>query len=212
MTGKLVVIDAGPALNFLAAGKADLLCDVIDRRERTLLMPQTVRDEIHQIVERPRGGKFGACPGRLAAFIEAERIEVVADSIEDKPLVSQVLRVAGIPMIRRVKEPKDLGETLVLAHALRLRAEGQSVVVLIDEVEGSKKARMYGLKVITTIGVLLAAAEYGLVEDRVEMKAVYESIAQFDDGLPGWDSNPARNPLADKTLYLAHKTKHPTKK
>lgn len=212
MTGKPLIIDAGPALNFLAAGKADLLCDVIDRRDRRLLMPQTVRDEIHEIVERPRGAKFAACPGRLAAFIEAERIEVLSDSVEDTPLVNQVLRVAGIPMIRRVKEPKDLGETLVLAHALRLTAEGQSVVVLIDEREGSKKARMYGLKVITTVGVLLAAAEYGLVENRVEMKAVYESISQFDDGLPGWDPNPARNRLADKTLYLAHQTKHGSKK
>lgn len=67
---------------------------------------------------------------------------------------------------------------------------------------------MYGLKVISTVGILLAVAEYGRVENRLEMKSVYESIAQIDDGIPGWGSNPARNPLTDKTIYLAHKTKH----
>ena len=114
-------------------------------------------------------------------------------------------------MIRRLREPKDLGETLVLAHALCLRNEGKSVVVLLDEVEGTKKARMYGLTVITTIGILIAAANYGLVPDRGEMRETYEAIAQFDDGLPKWDSDPSRNKLADRTIYLAHRVKHATK-
>lgn len=212
MTGNPLIIDAGPALNFLAAGKQDLLCDVVDRRERKLLMPQTVHDEIHQIVKRPRGAQFRACPDRLTALMDAERIGVLSDSIKDGALVAQVERVAGVPMIRRVKQPKDLGETLVLAHALRLTAEGESVIVLIDEREGTQKARMYGLKVITTVGVLAAAAGYGLIENRVDMREMYESIAAFDTGLPGWDRDISRNKLADKTIYLAHREKYAAKK
>lgn len=212
MTGNPLIIDAGPALNFLAAGEQDLLCDVIDLRERTLLMPQTVHDEIHNKAERANGARFSACPGRLTSLLEAQRIQMLSDDPEDKNLVRQVERVAGIPMIRRVKEPKDLGETLVLAHALRMTADGQSVVVLIDESEGTKKARMYGLKVLTTVGVLVAAAGYGLVQDRGEMQSRYESIAQYDDGLPGWDRDANRNQLADKRIYLAHQQKYATKK
>jgi hypothetical protein len=137
---------------------------------------------------------------------------MLSDDPEDKSLVRQVERVAGIPMVRRVKEPKDLGETLVLAHALRMTAEGQSVVVLIDESEGTKKARMYGLKILTTVGVLAAAAGYGLIQDRREMQTRYESIAEYDDGLPGWDRDASRNRLADKRIYLAHQERYAPKR
>jgi len=62
--------------------------------------------------------------------------------------------------------------------------------------------------VVTTEGVLRFCASEDMVANRGEMNAIYENLAQFDDGLPGWDSDPMRNPLSDKTLYLPHRRKN----
>lgn len=205
---KPLIIDAGPALNFLASGNHELLCDVMDRRQKSLLIPQTVRDEVHGRAQGARGERFKQCPARLEHLLTTGRLTVLVDDIENPRLVQKVEEVAGIPMARRISEPKDLGEVLVIAHALQIQEDGIPVTLLIDDRNGAEKARELGLRVVTTEGVLYFCATDDMVENRGQMKAIYENLAQFDDGLPGWDPDPKRNPLADRTLYLSHRLKN----
>lgn len=202
-----LVIDAGPALCFLAAGYQDLLCSAVEIRNRRLLMPQTVRGEVHGRARGRKGRPFRQGPDRLQGLIKAGRIDVLPDDVEDLDLVRHLEAVAGIPMVARLTDTDDLGEEIVIAHALKLREQGQDVVVLIDDKGGERKAKQHQLRSITTVGVLKTCAVEGLVTTRGEMREIWERIAPLDDGHPGWNTDPASNVLADKTLYVQHRAK-----
>jgi predicted nucleic acid-binding protein len=57
----------------------------------------------------------------------------------------------------------DLGEASALAYASSLRTQGESPLVLIDEIKGRRAAEAMGLAVRGTLGVLDAAGVQGLI-------------------------------------------------
>ena len=48
-------------------------------------------------------------------------------------LATVIQRISGLPMDERRRHPKDLGETMVIAHAVVAAETGQSVTILMDE-------------------------------------------------------------------------------
>lgn len=55
-------------------------------------------------------------------------------------LATVVHRITQQPMKQRVKHPKDLGETMVIAHAVVAAEAGQTVTILIDDGPGAHTA------------------------------------------------------------------------
>ena len=82
----------------------------------------------------------------LEHLLTTGRLAILADDIESPNLVRIVEEVVGIPMLNRLKNPKDLGGILVIAHSLQLQEDGSSVTVLIDDKDGARKAKDKGLR------------------------------------------------------------------
>lgn len=186
------VIDAGPALNFFSINKERLLIAVLG----PLSAPETVQDEVLRKAERDKA-RFGAAAG-VWSKLGSKYMQVLSDDQTDA-LSQAVADVCGTPMIERLKDPKNLGEIMVIAHALVAAESGLTVTVLIDDGDGRKLAaaqrdRLKRLRdagnqtvgqiqLIGTLTVLNWAAQKGQVKDKAEMRSIYDRLRALDDGL-----------------------------
>ncbi|GAA2561494.1 hypothetical protein GCM10010435_36560 [Winogradskya consettensis] len=102
-------------------------------------------------------------------------------------------------MHERVRHAKDLGELMVIAHAVVAAEAGVAVIVLIDDGPGSqiasaelmrlRRLRAQGYPVgaialFSTLTVLKRAAGSPHIPDRNAMRDIYERLRTLDDGLP----------------------------
>jgi len=109
-----------------------------------------------------------------------------------------VSRISRLPFDVRKKSAKDLGETLVVAHAAVKAVGGEDVIVIIDDAEGAKlawaeKTRLDRLRaqgtpvgsivMVYTVGILRKAAGGKHLPDKAAMREVYERLRKCDDGL-----------------------------
>ncbi|GGK44593.1 hypothetical protein GCM10011591_15250 [Nocardia camponoti] len=98
-----------------------------------------------------------------------------------------------------MKQPRDLGETMVVAHAVVAAEEGLSVTVLIDDGRGAqiataeinrlRRLRAAGRNVgsiglVSTLTVLERTATTPHLPDRAAMRTTYARLRALDDGLP----------------------------
>ncbi len=98
----------------------------------------------------------------------------------------------------RLKSSRDLGETMVIAHAVVKAEQGESILVLIDDGEGRavairearrlERRRAAGktvgaIELVGTLTVLEAAAGTEYIPDRGAMKKIYSRLRELDDGL-----------------------------
>ena len=114
-------------------------------------------------------------------------------------LAAVVHRIGGLPIQERLKRPKDLGETMVIAHAVVAAEAGDDVTVLIDDGPGARTAtseinrlqrrRVSGhavgtVRLVSTLTVLERAAGKKYLPDKAAMRATYTRLRGLDDGLP----------------------------
>lgn len=186
------VIDAGPALNFFSINKQRLLIGVLG----PLSTPETVQEEVFRKAqkEHDRFGHAVQVWNKLGTYLQ-----VLSDDLSVE-LAQAVMDVAGTPMTDRMKTSKDLGEIMVISHALVAAMSGKHVTVLIDDAEGRQLAsiqrsrlarlRLAGnqqvgqIMLIGSISVLKLAAQSGKIRDRGEMRDIYARLRQLDTGLP----------------------------
>jgi len=76
----------------------------------------------------------------------------------------KVLEVDDTNLIKLLKTQIDEGEAEAIVLALEIGAD----LVLLDDYEAREKARLFGLKVTGTIGVLLKAKKQGLIKSLKE--------------------------------------------
>jgi len=102
-------------------------------------------------------------------------------------------------MEQRLKYPKDLGETMVVAHAVVAAEAGETVTVLIDDGPGTQTATLEinrlrrlqasghtvgSIRLVSTLTVLERAAGGQYIPDKATMRTVYTRLRGLDDGLP----------------------------
>jgi hypothetical protein len=113
-------------------------------------------------------------------------------------LAAVIHRMTQQPMERRLKDSKNLGETMVIAHAVVIAEAGDSVTMLIDDGPGARLAateirrlaqlrasgRAVGsISLVSTLTVLERAARMKEIPDRATMRTIYEQLRTLDDGL-----------------------------
>lgn len=114
-------------------------------------------------------------------------------------LAAVVHRITQQPMEERLKHPKDLGETMVIAHAVVAAESGETVTVLIDDGSGAQIATseinrlgrlrtsdhvVGSIRLVSTLTVLERAAGEQHIPDKAAMHSIYERLRGLDDGLP----------------------------
>jgi predicted nucleic acid-binding protein len=100
--------------------------------------------------------------------------------------------VRGRQLEDALRDSKDLGEAVVVAHGVHFQDLGHEVLVAIDDQGGQALAAERDLEVITVEDVLMMAIEFGHFQTEGELKKAYEKLRGFGDGLPPY----ARTPLS----------------
>jgi hypothetical protein len=185
------IIDAGPGLNFFSINRERLLIGTLG----PLCAPETVRDELLRKARQDQ--RFHAAE-KVWRKLPDRLMQVLPDDVTPE-LEAVVLRVTQLPMQERLKHSKDLGETMVVAHAVVAAETGDEVIVLIDDGPGARIAtseinrlqrlRIGGhavgtIKLISTLTVLERAAGRPDLPDRTAMRQTYARLRALDDGLP----------------------------
>lgn len=185
------IIDAGPSLNFLSINKERLLVGVLG----PLSAPETVQAEVLRKSREDERFRAAATVWRKLA---PRWIQTLSDD-ETPELAAVVHRVTRQPMEERLKHPKDLGETMVIAHAVVAAEAGETVTVLIDDGPGARIAtaeisrlqrlrsngRAVGLiRLASTLTVLERAAGGQHIPDMAAMRDIYKRLRGLDNGLP----------------------------
>lgn len=185
------IIDAGPSLNFLSINKERLLIAMLGK----LSAPESVQTEVfRKAAQDHRFRRAEAIWRRLTPAY----IKVLADEPTEE-LSRAVNRITDQHWDTRLQRSKDLGETMVIAHAVVAAEAGADVVVLIDDGGGARVAareisRLRRLRATTrsvgsimlasTVTVLLKAAGTPHIPQRGDMRAIYQRLRGLDDGLP----------------------------
>ena len=185
------IIDAGPSLNFLSINRERLLIATMGK----LSAPESVQTEVFRKARQDLRFRPAEVTWRK---LTPTYIEVLADDPTDE-LARVVNRITSQPMDARLKQPKDLGETMVIAHAVVAAEAGADVVVLIDDGRGAQDAtreiqRLRRLRdgrgtpgsitLANTLTVLTKAVAMQHIGDRGEMRDIYGLLRGLDDGLP----------------------------
>jgi len=185
------IIDAGPCLNFLSINKERLLIAVLG----PLSAPETVQDEV--LRKSRQDDRFRAA-ATVWRKLKDRWIQILSDDATPE-LVTVIQRISGLPMSQRMGQPKDLGETMVIAHAVVAAESGQSVTILIDDGPGARIATseisrlqrlaasghtVGSITLASTLTVLERAAGTEHLPDRAAMRDTYNRLRGLDDGLP----------------------------
>ncbi|HEX6316617.1 MAG TPA: hypothetical protein VFZ73_17215 [Gemmatimonadaceae bacterium] len=191
-TGPDAIIDAGPALTFLARKNTTRIL-YAGLGKVDLLAPEQVE---HEVIRKSRKEKqrFGAAEAAWKKIVDAKRLTVLPDD-ETAELAAAVQRLCLMPMSERMRQQQDLGELLVIAHAAVRAEAGGDVAVLIQERDGTAMAHNEArrishlegtgrLRVWNTQTILLRAAGSAHLPDRAKMKTVYKDMRALDAALP----------------------------
>lgn len=185
------IIDAGPGLNFLSIHKERLLIATIG----PFSAPESVQGEVLRKSRQDERFRAAATVWRKFA---TRWIEILPDDATPE-LATVVQRVSGLPMDERRRRPQDLGETMVIAHAVVAAESGHSVTILIDDGPGAAVAtseigrlrrlassghQVGSITLASTLTVLGRAARTEHLPDRATMRDTYSRLRRLDDGLP----------------------------
>ncbi|MFC7490677.1 MULTISPECIES: hypothetical protein [unclassified Knoellia] len=186
-----VIIDAGPALNFLATRNENILLRSVGR----LSAPETVQTELHD--KAGRDARFAPAPAVWTRLVQHKYVSVLFDD-ETPELDAAVQQISHQPLGIRRSQAKDLGELMVIAHAVTIAEQGTDVTVIIDDRNGVDMAaaqarrlnrlkvqgKPYGALTLTdTPHILKSAVGLSLIADKPHMRKVYEALRRCDDGL-----------------------------
>jgi hypothetical protein len=185
------IIDAGPGLNFFSINKERLLIGVLGQ----LSAPETVQDEVFRKSQQDARFRAAAAVWRK---LTPNWMQILSDD-QTPELATVVHRITRQPMEQRLKHPKDLGETMVIAHAVVAAESGETVTVLIDDGPGTRTAtseinrlkRLHAsghavgsIRLVSTLTVLERAAGGQHIPNKPTMRTIYARLRGLDDGLP----------------------------
>lgn len=180
------LVDAVCCVHFCAAGRSQLLLDLLTKLNMEILIPAEVDKEVL------KNSKYPGLKSHWPKFKQAPNVRVLpkleADDEDQPEVVATVARIRGVGAARALKMPNDLGEVVVIAHAVHLRKHGRDVRVLIDDQGGQQLAEDEGLDVVTIEVLLMAGVDLGIITP-AQLRKTYEQLIPYGGGLPSWDAS-----------------------
>jgi hypothetical protein len=185
------IIDAGPGLNFFSINKERLLIGILGK----LSAPEAVQAEV---LRKARNNARFRPAATVWQKLTPHWISILPDD-QIPELAATIHRISGQPIGQRLAQSKDLGELMVVAHAVVAAEAGAIVTVLIDDSEGARTAtteilrlnrlrtggRPVGsIRLVSTLAILELAAGGPHIPDRGAMRTIYCRLRCLDDGLP----------------------------
>ncbi|MGA5641040.1 hypothetical protein [Streptomyces sp. CS081A] len=175
------ILDAVICVHFVGANLHRILVDVLARAELTLLVPQEVCDEVSRKDKKYPGIKL-----RWSRLVQSQYIRVLP-ALEARTAPGRVVEVfedvRGRQLEDALRDSKDLGEAVVVAHGVHYQDRGHEVLVAIDDQGGQALAAARDLEIITVEDVLTMAIEFGHFSDEGKLKEAYGKLRRFGDSL-----------------------------
>lgn len=185
-----LIIDAGPVLNFLSINRERLLFATLGR----ISAPEIVEKEV---LRKSNADQRFSAASTVWGKVRPRFIDILSDTVTPE-LSAVVQRLDHLPMTERLKSGKDLGETMVIAHAVVAAEAGSDVVIVMDEGRGVHKAALEArrldrlrsqgkacgtMTIVGTLTILERAAGREYLPDRAAMRDIYKRLRVCDDGL-----------------------------
>ncbi|MDN3265731.1 hypothetical protein QWJ26_39220 [Streptomyces sp. CSDS2] len=178
----LCILDAVICVHFVGANLQRLLVDVLQQADLVLLVPQEVCEEV-----AGKDRKYAGLKVRWTRFVNSRCVRVLP-ALEAASAPARVIEVfedvRGRQLEDALREPKDLGEAVVVAHGVHYKDQGHEVLVAIDDQGGQALAQCRELDIITVEDVLIMAIEFGKFPTEGDLKKAYAKLRAFGDGLP----------------------------
>lgn len=179
------ILDAVICVHFVGANLHALLVEVLQKADLVLLVPQEVCNEVAGKERKYTGLKL-----RWTRLTSSRHVRVLPalEAQSAPPRVVQVFEdVRGRQLEDALRERRDLGEAVVVAHGVHYQDLGHEVLVAIDDRGGQALAASRDLAVITMEDVLEMAVEFGKFPTEGQLKDAYGKLRGFGDGLPPYE-------------------------
>ncbi|WP_404290676.1 hypothetical protein [Glutamicibacter arilaitensis] len=181
---ELVILDAGPVLNFLARKEtADLYLETLQGMADKICVPDAVVDEIENKSKKDK--RFSACRTKLQTILIGNHMV----SLQSPPLHQDADFDFHWSWVRNncskasLASGKDRGEMVLVAHARVLQAQGLDVVAMIDDQGAVNLAHKAGIPTFSTVDLFVQSIILGVIVDRPQLKRLYGLVEEMDDGL-----------------------------
>lgn len=197
-----IFLDAVCVVHFCGAGEHELLSSIFDAKRWRIHLPDEVLNEVRAVL-RSRYQKSSKGLDWLLSTGKVQRLNEI--TVSDTAVMVEFLElqrshpaVAHARRSGKTRQPnEDVGECAVIAHAVVAKQSGASVCVGVDDRNAFDMAKSRGLDVYRVEEVLGFALILRLRTNK-QLKAIYNELAKYGDGLPTW----AANTLIQKQLGL----------
>jgi len=177
------VLDAVVCVHFAGANLNRVLTAALGYAGWLILVPQEVCDEI-----RGKESKYPGLQKRWAALERSPHIRVLPRleiGEKSRARVIEVLEeLRQVEFEQAVRQRKDLGECVVVAHGVHLQEQGHSVTLLMDDAGGQLMAARQSLICATIEDVLVLAINAGSFADIEQLTEAYRKLQAYGSGLP----------------------------
>lgn len=181
---ELVILDAGPILNFLGrSDTTDLYIKTLKAMTGSIVVPDAVVDEVEH--KSSKDQRFAACRKKLLSVIGGKhiaRLETPERNQDDFYEFHWTWVTNNCPKTM-LGSGKNRGEMVLIAHARVLQARGIDVVAMIDDQDAVELALKAGIPCFSTIQLFQESVAHGLIHDMAELKRLYGFVREKDDGL-----------------------------
>ncbi|MFJ9950306.1 hypothetical protein [Kitasatospora sp. NPDC091207] len=183
--GPVCILDAVVCVHFAGANLNRVLTAALEFAGWVILVPEEVCGEV-----RRKDAKYPGLAKRWAALERSPHLRVLpmlrlGDSARARAVeVLEELREAEFE--QAVRERRDLGECVVVAHGVQRQEQGEDVTLLMDDAGGLAMAAARNLVCATIEDVLVLAIHAGCFATAPALKDAYRRLREFGSGLPGF--------------------------
>ncbi|MER6265979.1 hypothetical protein [Streptomyces sp900105755] len=176
------ILDAVVCVHFAGANLVDVLLRALDFAGWRIHVPHEVCEEV-----KGKDPKFPGLRKRWAAVERSVHITVLPELTlisSDPDLIDRFSEIRDSDFERAHEQRQHLGECVVVAHGSYLAQRGRTVYVGMDDRDGQRMAARYGLDCFTVEDVMHYAVNADCFPDLAALKAAWERLRKFGDGLP----------------------------
>ncbi|MDJ0355813.1 hypothetical protein [Paenarthrobacter sp. PH39-S1] len=181
---ELVILDAGPILNFMGrSDTTDLYLKTLKVMTNSIAVPDAVVDEVEH--KSGKDKRFAACRRKLLTVIGGNHITtlVTPEKHQDDDYDFHWAWVTNNCLKSMLGSGKNRGEMVLIAHARVLQSRGLDVVAMIDDQDAVDLATKAGIPNFSTVQLFQESVAYGLIPDKTQLKKLYGFVREKDDGL-----------------------------
>jgi len=179
------VLDAVVCVHFSGANLNRVLTTALDHAGWVILVPEEVCDEV-----RGKDHKYPGLEKRWAALERSRYMRVLPRLVmtrqADARTITVLEELREAEFEQAMRQPKDLGECVVVAHGVNLQEQGHDVTLLMDDHGGRTIAAQHGLTYATIEDVLALAVDAGCFASLQDLTKAYERLQEFGSGLPAF--------------------------